>query len=423
LTSLSSSSSHQAIYSVVRGPPLNYTEDGGTHIIPLRKYPHAYNLTYDDIEAYDVCGREYRREIFVMGVIDFVFVQQILNVVIKALLPFLLRRYLCDPCCRTWTRVGRALSDLHFGAGSSHPHQPDPNQEHFHPVPVPQLEPRSGDSEGDDTCSAAEGVSPEDEESRRRRERAGDKGGASERPANPDVASDSRTSTKSSSHLTGVNLPVIVEELGRPDVDSLDDYQEHLSQLAFFAMFPAVMPCMPAIFLIANAVDVRADKFKLCYQFARPIPRAADSIGPILNVFKATLFVSVMANVAVQFLALDLGFSKAFIRRIDETEYTWGITISCLVFVFERLLVAFYQLLQMFLPSTPKHVADHKAKQGMTRRQRQLEASSGTSFRALDTNNDGQVDASEIYTALRARARRRPPQTCNTAAALAGDDL
>lgn len=61
-------------------------------------------------------------------------------------------------------------------------------------------------------------------------------------------------------HRSGVNLDLVVEELGRWDVDTLDDYQEHLSQLAFFAMFPAVMPVMPAVFLVANAIDVRADK-------------------------------------------------------------------------------------------------------------------------------------------------------------------
>lgn len=113
-----------------------------------------------------------------------------------------------------------------------------------------------------------------------------------------------------------------------------------------------------------------------------------------------------MANVAVLFLALDVGLSKAFIRRIDQTEYTWGITISCLVFVCERLLVAFYHVMHNFIPSTPKHVRDHHAKQASDRRQRQLEGVNQKSFRTLDTNHDGQLDASEIYAALRAQAKR-----------------
>ena len=189
----------EAIYSTVRA-----ADDDASAEQPFRLYPERYNLTYSDIENYDQCGRKFRRELFVAGVIDFVFVQQILNVVIKTLLPFVLRRLLCDPL----QKLGRDLRNsahLHsFGKGVHYPHHPDENHEQFH-------------SATDDNC-------------------------------------------------TGVNMDLIVEELGRFEPDSLDDYQEHMSQLAFFAMFPSILPCMPAIFLISNAIDIRADKFKLAYQ-------------------------------------------------------------------------------------------------------------------------------------------------------------
>jgi hypothetical protein len=42
-------------------------------------------------------------------------------------------------------------------------------------------------------------------------------------------------------NCTGVNMDLIVEELGRFEPDSLDNYQEHMSQLAFFAMFPSIL--------------------------------------------------------------------------------------------------------------------------------------------------------------------------------------
>ena len=59
----------EAIYSMVRA-----ADEDPRAEQPFQLYPERYNLTYLNIENYDQCGRKFRRELFVAGVIDFVFV-------------------------------------------------------------------------------------------------------------------------------------------------------------------------------------------------------------------------------------------------------------------------------------------------------------------------------------------------------------
>lgn len=103
---------------------------------------------------------------------------------------------------------------------------------------------------------------------------------------------------------------------------------------------------------------------------------------------------------------MDVGPSKSLARKI-EPGYVWGITVCLTAVGVERLLLFFYHLLEDYIPATPKHVKDDIEMRAMKRRQGWLSQSVNLSFKDLDADGDGMLDAHEVYAALRDRFRGR----------------
>ena len=86
---------------------------------------------------------------------------------------------------------------------------------------------------------------------------------------------------------------------------------------------PRPPPLFPGDVLVCKKTGSRqTHKFTMAFQFARPTPRSADTIGAWKDVFRTLCFVAVFANIATLFLALDMGFSREDVQVTDISYYT-----------------------------------------------------------------------------------------------------
>ena len=104
---------------------------------------------------------------------------------------------------------------------------------------------------------------------------------------------------------------------------------------------------------------------------------------------------------------MDVGPSKALVKTLNNTEFSWGVTVALCAFGAERCLFFFYYMIHNFVPAVPKQVRDDIEMRALKKRQRQLQSSMGDSYNDIDTNGDGRLDLAEVYAALRARGHHR----------------
>lgn len=87
---------------------------------------------------------------------------------------------------------------------------------------------------------------------------------------------------------------------------SYDDYLELFVQFGYVFLFSPVFPLACAVAVLANVFFMYANIYKLCAVFQRPVPRRVKDIGAWTTAFELIGFLSVISNVALIVLSLDL---------------------------------------------------------------------------------------------------------------------
>ncbi|CAL8113453.1 unnamed protein product [Orchesella dallaii] len=134
---------------------------------------------------------------------------------------------------------------------------------------------------------------------------------------------------------------------------TFDDYLEMFIQFGYVFLFSSVYPLAASWAILNNVLEIRADAFKLCKVFQRPISRRVKDIGAWQIAFEAMGAVAIMTNCALLCLSDDL---RSLAPSLSPAE--WLLLFVCI----EHILIAVTLALRQLIPDTPYFVKMAMAK-------------------------------------------------------------
>ncbi|CAH0557355.1 unnamed protein product [Brassicogethes aeneus] len=145
------------------------------------------------------------------------------------------------------------------------------------------------------------------------------------------------------SRIRQVNQECIMEEYE----GTFDDYLELFIQFGFVFLFSSVYPLAALWAVINNVIEIRADAFKLCRIFQRPMSRRVKDIGAWQRCFEVLSALSILTNCGVLYLSPQMRSQAPY---LDEVKWL-------LIFVFlEHLLLGIRYLLHITISDKPEWV-------------------------------------------------------------------
>ncbi|KAI0272381.1 calcium-activated chloride channel-domain-containing protein [Gloeopeniophorella convolvens] len=97
-------------------------------------------------------------------------------------------------------------------------------------------------------------------------------------------------------------LERVRREVALPEYDLFADYSEMVTQFGYVALWSTIWPLAPAMALLNNVVELRADAFKIATHCRRPLPKRTDTIGPWLECLAALAWAGALTNAALVYL-------------------------------------------------------------------------------------------------------------------------
>ncbi|XP_049822312.1 anoctamin-10 isoform X2 [Aethina tumida] len=156
--------------------------------------------------------------------------------------------------------------------------------------------------------------------------------------------------------ITQVNQECVMEEYE----GTFDDYLELFIQFGYVFMFSSVYPLAALWAVINNFTEIRADAFKLCKIYQRPMSRRVKDIGAWQRCFEVLSVLSIMTNCGLLYLSPQMRKQAP-----DLSEVEWF-----LLFVFlEHLLLGVRYLLHITISDKPEWVRVALAKKNYESKQ------------------------------------------------------
>ncbi|XP_067003378.1 anoctamin-10 isoform X2 [Anabrus simplex] len=126
-----------------------------------------------------------------------------------------------------------------------------------------------------------------------------------------------------------------------------DDYLELFVQLGYVLLFSSVYPIAAFWAVVNNIIEIRADAFKLCRVFQRPMTKRVKDTGAWQRAFEAIGAMSVMTNCGLMCINPQLRQQRPDVGAVE-----W-----VLFFVFlEHLLLVIRHILHKVIPDKPEWV-------------------------------------------------------------------
>nr|XP_023025137.1 anoctamin-10-like [Leptinotarsa decemlineata] len=139
-----------------------------------------------------------------------------------------------------------------------------------------------------------------------------------------------------------------------------DDYLELFIQFGYVFLFSSVYPIAALWAVLNNVVEIRADAFKLCKVFQRPMSRKVKDIGAWQRAFEVLGALSILTNCGLLYLSPQM---RRRAPGLGEVEWI-------LLFVFlEHLLLGIRYLLHISISDKPEWVRVALAKRNYESKQ------------------------------------------------------
>jgi len=129
-----------------------------------------------------------------------------------------------------------------------------------------------------------------------------------------------------------------------PRYDSFKNYCFLILFFGYVSNFSIAFCCAPLVALIGMLFKLRSDRFHLCCNTQRPLPRRVSGIGIWLTVLEAMCTFAIITNVLILYFTTDHVFAFLAPGRDSET---------LTIIVFEHLLLAFRFGLGLIIPEMP----------------------------------------------------------------------
>jgi len=128
---------------------------------------------------------------------------------------------------------------------------------------------------------------------------------------------------------------------------------EMFIQFGYVFLFSSVFPLAAFWAVFNNVLEIRADAFKLCKAFQRPVGKQAKNIGAWQVAFELMGAIAVMTNCALLGMSSDL---KSHFSKLSAVEWT-------LLFVAVEHIILFVKVILAYLiPDVPGWVSTSLAK-------------------------------------------------------------
>lgn len=138
-----------------------------------------------------------------------------------------------------------------------------------------------------------------------------------------------------------------------PYEGTYDDYLEMFIQFGYVFLFSSVFPLAAFWAVFNNVLEIRADAFKLCKAFQRPLAKQARNIGAWQIAFELMGAVAVMTNCALLAMSSDL---KSNFSKFSAVEWTLLFVTIEHVIIFIKIILAY------LIPDVPQWVSIALAK-------------------------------------------------------------
>ncbi|XP_021955512.1 anoctamin-10 isoform X1 [Folsomia candida] len=132
-----------------------------------------------------------------------------------------------------------------------------------------------------------------------------------------------------------------------PYEGTFDDYLEMFIQFGYVFLFSSVYPLAASWAIFNNVLEIRADAFKLCKVFQRPIAKRTKDIGAWQIAFEVMGAVAIMTNCGLLCLSPELRALSPTLRPAE-----WLL----LFVVIEHCLLALTLALRQLIPDVPYQV-------------------------------------------------------------------
>lgn len=142
--------------------------------------------------------------------------------------------------------------------------------------------------------------------------------------------------------------------------ETYDDYLEMFIQFGYVVLFSSVYPAAAFWAVFNNILEIRADAFKLCVVYQRPMSKRVKDIGAWQRTFEIVGAMSIMTNCGLLCLNPHL---RKHVPEMSQVEWI-------LVFVFlEHVLLGVRYLLHIAISEKPEWVRVALAKKNYESRQ------------------------------------------------------
>ncbi|CAM9723991.1 unnamed protein product [Chrysoparadoxa australica] len=168
--------------------------------------------------------------------------------------------------------------------------------------------------------------------------------------------------TSSRQHLAHPAV-TLAEQVIQDEYESFDDFLEMAIEFGYVTLFASAFPLAGLVSLLANAVEVRSDLFRLKYVFRRPNPERHISIGVWATVMDCMVYLSILTNCLLFALSSEQMLQWMpwlFGRDMRDGEQIllkgMGRWVVGIAFGMEHLLLLLVVLMGLVVPSWPEEV-------------------------------------------------------------------
>jgi len=138
---------------------------------------------------------------------------------------------------------------------------------------------------------------------------------------------------------------------------TLDEYSELVVQYGFITLFAASFPLAPAIALLNNVIEARADALKFLTAYNKPVYHGSDGIGGWQLVMEVMGVISVITN------CLLIGYSYNGIHSLFGSSVEASYYTLVTIVVIEHLLLFLKFVIAVAIPDVPPSVRKLIARQ------------------------------------------------------------
>ncbi|XP_069698153.1 anoctamin-10 isoform X2 [Periplaneta americana] len=126
-----------------------------------------------------------------------------------------------------------------------------------------------------------------------------------------------------------------------------DDYLEMFIQFGYVFLFSSVYPMAAFWAVVNNVLEIRADAFKLCRVYQRPVAKRVKDTGAWQRAFEAVGAMSIMTNCGLLCMSPQL---RRLAPNLSSVEWV------LLFVILEHMLLAMRHILHLVIPDRPEWV-------------------------------------------------------------------